>query len=83
MGNSTIKAVIFDLGNVLVDFDHMIAARKIIGFTKKTPQDIFELFFDSEIVALFERGEITPLEFFAKTKKMLGLKLDYEHFLPI
>ncbi|MDD4893958.1 MAG: HAD family phosphatase [Candidatus Omnitrophica bacterium] len=83
MGKSDIKAVVFDLGNVLVDFDHMVAARKIFGLTKKTPREIFDLFFDSELVALFEEDKISPLEFFAKTKEMLGLKLDYEQFLPV
>jgi len=83
MGKSHINAVVFDLGNVLVDFDHMVAARKIFGLTKKTPQEIFDLFFDSELVALFEEGKIAPPQFFAKTKKMLGLDLDYDNFLPV
>lgn len=78
-----VKAVIFDLGNVLVDFDHMIAAKKIFKFTDKTPQDIFNLFFDSELTGLFEEGKITPLNFFSEIKKTLNLKLDYTQFLPI
>jgi len=78
-----VKAVIFDLGNVLIDFDHMIAAKKISSFTGKPPQEIFNLFFDSEVTALFEEGKIAPLNFFSEVKKMLNLKLDYTQFLPI
>ncbi len=83
MDNNHIEAIIFDLGNVLVDFDHTIAAKKISKFTTKSPQEIFNLFFDSELTGLFEEGKISPLEFFLKVKKMLNLKLDYEQFLSI
>ena len=83
MDNKRIKAVIFDLGNVLIDFDHTIAAKRISGFTDKTPQEIFNLFFDSRLTGLFEEGKITPLNFFAEVKKMLNLKLNYNQFLPI
>lgn len=75
--------MIFDLGNVLVDFDHVLAARRIAPFCKKTPQEAFSLFFDSGITALFEEGRISPREFFLRIKKMLGAKLDYRAFLPI
>src|SRR3989338_6206829 len=83
MDNNNIKAVIFDLGNVLIDFDHMIAAKRISKFTDKTPQEIFNLFFDSVLTALFEEGKITPLNFFSEVKKILNSKLDYAQFLPI
>ncbi|MFA5357188.1 MAG: HAD family phosphatase [Candidatus Omnitrophota bacterium] len=81
--NRKIKAVIFDLGNVLVDFDHMIAARRISEFTDKAPRDIFDLFFDSELTALFEEGKISVPDFFSGVKSMLNSRLDYERFLPI
>ena len=83
MGNNNIKAVIFDLGNVLIDFDHTIAAKKISMFADKTPQEIFNLFFDSGLTALFEEGKIAPLNFFSEVKKMLNLELEYNQFLPI
>lgn len=83
MGNNNIKAVIFDLGNVLIDFDHTIAAKKISMFADKTPQEIFNLFFDSGLTDLFEEGKIAPLNFFSEVKKILNLELDYNQFLPI
>jgi putative hydrolase of the HAD superfamily len=78
-----VKAIIFDLGNVLIDFDHTIAAKRISGFSDRSPQEIFELFFDSELTGLFEEGKISPSEFFLKVKEMLSLKLNYDEFLPI
>jgi FMN phosphatase YigB (HAD superfamily) len=71
------------LGNVLVDFDHRIAANRISKFSNKNPQEIFNIFFDSELTGLFEEGKIQPKEFFLKVKEILNLKLGYNEFLPI
>lgn len=81
--NRVIKAIIFDLGNVLVDFDHTIAAKKASRFSDKSPEEIFSIFFDSELISLFEEGKITPIKFFSEIKKLLNLKLDYDKFVPI
>lgn len=83
MGNHCIEAIIFDLGNVLVDFDHSIAAKRISNFCGKSPQEIFDIFFDSELTGLFEEGKIAPSKFFLKVKEVLNLKLDYDQFVPI
>lgn len=78
-----VEAVIFDLGNVLIDFDHLIAAKKIARLTNMAAQEIYELFFDSELTSLFEEGRISPSEFFVKVKEKLDLGLDYERFASI
>ena len=83
MHNHKIKAVIFDLGNVLVDFNHQIAAKRIASFSDKSPQEIFDLFFDSQLTELFEEGKISPEDFFLKVKEMLNARLSYEEFLPV
>ncbi|MDD5594998.1 MAG: HAD family phosphatase [Candidatus Omnitrophica bacterium] len=83
MDNGKIEAIIFDLGNVLIDFDHMIAARRIAHFSNKSGEEIYALFFNSEITTLFEAGKVSPEEFFLEVKKMLNLKIDYQTFLPI
>jgi len=82
-GAPGIKAVIFDLGNVLVDFDHLIAARKILRHTSKTPEELFSFFFDSDITRLFEAGAISAPDFFLKVKEAAGLGLGYEEFVRI
>ncbi|MFA5115061.1 MAG: HAD family phosphatase [Candidatus Omnitrophota bacterium] len=81
MAQDKIKAVIFDLGNVLVNFDHRRAARRIAPFTDKTPEEIYGLFFDSPLTAMFEEGKIAPSSFFLQVKEMLGLRLGYEDFV--
>ena len=81
--DTEIKVIVFDLGRVMVDFDHRIAAQKISAFTQKTPQQIFDLFFDSPLIQSFEEGKISPDDFFCNVSRMLGLNLGFEEFLPI
>jgi putative hydrolase of the HAD superfamily len=78
-----IKIVLFDLGRVLVDFDHQRSAERIAFFCKKTPKEIYALFFESEVTIAFEAGKITAQDFYLEVKKMLDLKLSYESFVPI
>lgn len=78
-----IEGIIFDLGRVLVDFDHGIAARKLSGVMHKTPQEVYDLFFSSGLTQLFEAGKLSPEEFFSKIKEELGLRMEYGDFLPI
>ncbi len=83
MTKSTIKAVIFDLGNVLVDFDHTIAARRILPFCQRTLDEIYAFFFDSSLTGLFEEGAISPGDFFKEVSRSLDLQLSYAEFIPI
>ena len=83
MRDHKIRGIIFDLGNVLLDFNHMIAAEKLSGFTDKEGKEIYDLFFDSQQTKLFEEGKISASEFFKGVKGMLNLKIPYEEFVPI
>lgn len=78
-----IKVVLFDLGRVLVDFNHMRSAQRISGFCSKSPQEICDLFFESPATVAFEAGKITPQKFYLEVKELLGLKLSYDSFVPI
>lgn len=80
---NNIKAILFDLGNVLVGFDHRMAVRRISKHTSKSEREIYDLFFDSGLTRKFESGKITPGDFFKQVKSLLGLKLSFKEFLPI
>lgn len=75
--------IIFDLGNVLVDFNHQLAVERISNFSDKAPDEIYQLFFDSDLTGIFEEGKISGEEFFLRVKEMLKLNLSFEEFLPI
>ena len=78
-----IDTLIFDLGNVLINFNHHRAAQRIAPFAKKHPDEIYRLFFDSVITREFEEGKILPEEFFSAVKGVLGSSISFEEFLPI
>lgn len=78
-----ISTIIFDLGNVLVDFDHGLAAKRILKLCQKSEEEIFNLFFSSGLTNEFEAGKVSPKEFFSSVKEMLCLEIDFEAFLPI
>lgn len=78
-----IKAIIFDLGNVLLDFDHLRAASRLSGVTDKSARQIYDLFFDSPVTGLFEAGRISPQDFFSKIREILNFNIGYTQFLPI
>jgi glucose-1-phosphatase len=80
---TAVTNIVFDLGKVLIDFDHRIAVEKLSALTHKTPEDIYGLFFDSKLTRLFEEGKIAPEAFCGKIKNILKLKIKYEQFVPI
>lgn len=76
-------AIICDLGNVLVNFDHRIAVKKILDRTPKREEDVYNLFFDSPLTELYEEGKITPEEFFYGVKEFLKLDMARDYFWSI
>ena len=78
--NSKIKAILFDLGNVLVFFD---ARRSSKAFSEAVgvPEDkIWETFFISELERSYTRGEISSEEFYQKVNKHFPKKIDFATF---
>ena len=78
-----IKVLLFYLGRVLVDFDHLRSAERIAAFCNKTPRQIYDLFFESGSTVAFEAGKISPEDFYLQVKQALDLKLSYSSFEPI
>jgi putative hydrolase of the HAD superfamily len=83
MPEGRIKVFLFDLGNVLVDFDFTPAVSRISHFCDKKPDEILKFFFSSELVPVFEKGGISSREFYKQVKDKLALKLEYESFVHI
>ncbi|MBN2831097.1 MAG: hypothetical protein JXL82_02305, partial [Candidatus Omnitrophica bacterium] len=81
--NYGIKAIVFDLGNVLVDFDYSIAAKRMAHFSGIDFKNIPRILLSSDITGLFEEGKILPEDFFLKIKDMLNLNISYERFISI
>jgi putative hydrolase of the HAD superfamily len=78
-----VKAVIFDLGNVLIDFDHSIAVKRLSSLCTIPSTQIYDFFFGSALTGMFEEGKISPREFFLQAASALNIRLAYEEFLPL
>ena len=77
------KVLLFDLGKVIFDFDHMIAAKRITPYCAVKKEDIFELFFDSGLTSQYEKGEISSGDFFVRVKNALSADITFEQFISI
>jgi len=84
-----IEVILFDLGNVILPFNHYQIAEKLFRFTKnldfQDPKKIFSYLFDFEHGAIngYEVGKVSSLDFFQSLKEHLQLTLSFEEFIPI
>lgn len=76
-----IKAFLFDLGNVLVQFNHQVAAERIASAAGTSAQELYRLFFDSPLVVDHDEGRISTRAFYEELKKQIGLQASFEEFL--
>ncbi|TFH31178.1 MAG: HAD family phosphatase [Promethearchaeota archaeon] len=75
-----IKAIIFDLGNVLIDYSFHRAFHKWAELTLH-PQDFFASQFQyDETLWQFERGQITPREYYQYLSQSMQITWDYDMF---
>lgn len=70
--------VYFDLGNVLLFFDHGIAARSMAKVIGVDPEVIKRTVFDSELQIAYERGERTTSQFVSILSDQFGKKLSVD-----
>ncbi len=72
-----IEFVYFDLGNVLLNFDHHRACRQLADTTGVDTQRIWQIVFAGELEEQFERGEISRKEFADRLAGEIGCRPDY------
>ncbi|MFQ5720913.1 MAG: HAD-IA family hydrolase [Candidatus Aminicenantales bacterium] len=79
-----IKSVISDLGKVIIFFDNHIFFRKIEKYSAYSLPEISEkVERNIDIIFSFDRGEITPVEFYREVKKVIKAKIDFDQFYTI
>lgn len=89
MIQSPIEVILFDLGNVILPFNHYQIAEKLSRFSQRKefqdPQKIFSHLFDFEKGSVngYEVGKVSSIQFFKSLKEYLHLSLSFEEFIPI
>lgn len=77
------KAVIFDLGKVLVHFDWSIAARRMSPRCNLSPEQLLKVFDYSPLVVEYELGRITNDQFYSEAVRMTGFQGDIHEFATL
>ena len=89
MNKFPIEVILFDLGNVILPFNHFQIAEKLSQFSQRKefedPKKIFSYLFDFEKGAInpFDLGKVSPREFFQAIRERLDLSLSFDEFVPI
>ena len=84
-----IEVIFFDLGNVILPFNHFPIAEKLSRWSQhkefRDPQKTFSYLFDlrNGVINPFDRGEIAPEPFFHSLKESMNLSISFEAFIPI
>src|SRR5262245_54614178 len=76
------KAVAFDLGKVLLDFDFAIAARALAPFCTISANELQQLIDQTPLLYRFETGKTNETEFFAEVKQLSGFRGTEADFRP-
>jgi HAD superfamily hydrolase (TIGR01509 family) len=74
------KAVVFDLGKVLVDFDYGIAARRIAARGTMTLLGIAQYINQSPLFLRYESGAVTTQQFYTEICRVTGFRGDLAEF---
>ena len=89
MNHRTIEVVLFDLGNVILPFNHYQIAEKLARFSERKelsdPPQIFSYLFNREQGAVndYETGKMSSVEFFNQVKDRFKLIITFDAFVPI
>ena len=78
-----IKAFIFDLGKVIVPYDHDRGLQLLEEQCSFSLDDLRRQIYASEELNLYQKGKISSAEFFTHLKTILNLQMDFEEFVRI
>jgi putative hydrolase of the HAD superfamily len=79
-----IRAVISDLGQVLLWFDNDIFIRKLAAHGDLSVEEIKEAaHWNMDLITAFDKGGISPREFYERIVKAVGARMSREEFFAI
>src|SRR6266481_10025541 len=78
-----IKAVIFDLGKVIIPFDFKRGYQALEQVCGYPAAEIPRRIGTTDLVQRFESGLVEPKDFVAQLSRVLDLRVDYDQFCQI
>ena len=84
MSDRSIKAILFDLGNVIVKVRHDIFEKNLTPHIRKQPEGgVFGSILGSDNINKFQEGKITSSQFYSRTCRYFKMKIPYREFYDI
>ncbi len=78
-----IKAILFDLGDVIVELDFRRAYAAAAGLTGLAVEEIRDRIRQAGLSEPYEKGRISSLEFYRSFSAAIGLMVSYERFCEL
>jgi len=75
-----IEVVYFDLGKVIIDFDHLRAAEELLKVTPLSLNKVMAVLSDGELVSEYETGRLSSEEHYRKVCRRLQMDISIEKF---
>ena len=75
-----IEVVYFDLGKVIIDFDHSRAAQELLKVTPLSLSEAMAVLSDGELVSEYETGRLSSEEHYRKVCRRLQMDVSIEKF---
>lgn len=75
-----IDTIIFDLGRVVLDFDHHLITQRLSKISEYNEARLFDFVFSSGLEESFDKGKMSPRNFFKEIFKILNVSIDFEGF---
>jgi putative hydrolase of the HAD superfamily len=69
------SGVIFDIGGVLIDFDHMLICKRLANDCGLAPNDVYAKIFTSGIEAAYDTGTLSTDDFLSAVSKAISLNM--------
>lgn len=74
------KMIIFDLGGVVLQFDHMITSKKLADFSKYSSDEIYKKIFNSDLNKDYDCGKISSRDFYKRVMEILDIDIPFSLF---
>lgn len=78
-----IKTIIFDLGKVILNFDHKLICEGIARYSRYSSNDVYQLGFNSEVFGLYDKGKIKSEDLFQWVLRRFDINISYDIFKSV
>ena len=72
------RFIFFDMGNVLLNFDHQVAWQQMARLCEVDPDMVRKTVFEDPMQLRYERGELSSQEFYESFCQQLQVQPDYD-----